>query len=326
MFRSIFVILFGLGVAATAQDVASRVTVENTSPQTQAVPGYVLGPGDQIRIHVVNVDEVPKDPIVVGLDGFVSLPFVGRVKIGGLTTSQAEAELDKLYRNFLVRPDISISVVEFQSQPVSVLGAVKTPGVQQVRGSRTVIEMLSSAGGLTENAGSRLKLTRRMEWGPLPLPNAKNDPSGQFSVAEISLRSLFEAQNPQENILIKPNDTLSVPVADTVYVIGHVLKAGPLVVTEQDRMTVLQAVSMAGGLDRMAQPKHARILRRQAGKPERAEIAVNLADVLEGKTSDFPMQADDILYVPNNLPKSALLRTLDVAIQMGTGVVVWNRY
>ena len=326
MFRSVFVILFGLGVAVSAQDVVSRVTVENTSPQTQAVPGYVLGPGDQIRIHVVNVDEVPKDPIVVGLDGFVSLPFVGRVKIGGLTTSQAEAELDKLYRNFLVRPDISISVVEFQSQPVSVLGAVKTPGVQQVRGSRTVIEMLSSAGGLTENAGSRLKLTRRMEWGPLPLPNAKNDPSGQFSVAEISLKSLFEAQNPQENILIKPNDTLSVPVADTVYVIGHVLKAGPLVVTEQDRMTVLQAVSMAGGLDRMAQPKHARILRRQAGKPERTEIAVNLADVLEGKTSDFPMQADDILYVPNNLPKSALLRTLDVAIQMGTGVVVWNRY
>ena len=326
MIRFLFAILFCVGISATAQEVASRVTVENTSPQTQSYPDYVLGPGDQIRIHVVNVDEVPKDPIVVGLDGFVSLPFVGRVKIGGLTTAQAEAELDKLYRQYLLRPDISISVVEFQSQPVSVLGAVKTPGVQQVRGSRTVVEMLSSAGGLTENAGSRLKITRRMEWGPLPLPNTKNDASGQYSVAEISLKSLFEARNPEENILIKPNDTLSVPVADTVYVIGHVMKAGPFVVGDQDRMTVLQAVSMAGGLDKLAQPKHARILRRQTGKPERTEIAVNLADVLEGKSSDFPMQADDILYVPNNLPKSALLRTLDVAIQMGTGVVVWNRY
>jgi polysaccharide export outer membrane protein len=111
-----------------------------------------------------------------------------------------------------------------------------------------------------------------------------------------------------------------------VYVIGHVLKAGPYMVGEQDQMTVLQAVSMAGGMDKLAQPKNARILRRVPGKPERTEIAVNLADVLAGKTSDFAMQPEDILYVPNNVPKSALLRTLDVAIQMGTGVVIWNRY
>src|SRR5678816_1939263 len=101
MIRSVFAILFGLSVVACAKNVASRVTVENTSPQTQSYPDYILGPGDQIRIHVVNVDEVPKDPIVVGLDGFVSLPFVGRVKIGGLTTAQAETELDKLYRQYL---------------------------------------------------------------------------------------------------------------------------------------------------------------------------------------------------------------------------------
>ena len=321
----IFVVLCCLLPPASAQDVASRVTVENT-PQAEAHADYVLGPGDQITIRVVNIEELPDGPIMIGLDGSVSLPFVGRVTVAGLTCSEAEAALDELFRRYLLHPDISISVVEFLSQPVSVLGAVKTPGVQQVRGNRTVIEMLSGAGGLAENAGSRLKLTRRLEWGPLPLPNATPDATGRFSVAEISLRSLFEARNPQENILVKPHDTISVPAADIVYVIGNVLKAGPYMVGDQDQMTVLQAVSMAGGMDKLAQPKDARILRRVAGKPERTEIAVNLAEVLNGKSPDIRMQPEDILFVPNNAPKSALLRTLDVAIQMGTGVVIWNRY
>jgi len=319
-------ILCSCGVAAIAQDVTTQISVDTASHQQPADADYVLGPGDQIRIHIINVDEVPKDPIVIGLDGAISLPFVGRVVVGGMTTAQAEAELDRRYKEYLLHPDISVTVVEFQSQPVSVFGAVRTPGVQQVQGNRTVVETLSMAGGLADNAGSRLKVTRSLKWGALPLPNAAQDPTGQFSVAEISLKSLFEARNPEENILVKPNDVISVPAADTVYVLGHVLKAGPYTIRERNSMTALQAISMAGGMDNVAQPKHARILRRQPGQMELTEIAVNMKDVMEGQTPDITMQPEDILFIPNNVPKSSLLRALDVAIQMGTGVVVWNRY
>jgi polysaccharide biosynthesis/export protein len=317
-------ILASLSVAAFAQN-APKVTVENASPQKSSRAEYVLGPGDQVRIHVVNLDELPADPIAIDLDGTVSLPYVGRVKIAGLTAPQAETKLSDLYKRYLLQPDISITVVAFQSQPVSVLGAVKNPGVQQVQGNRTLVEMLSSAGGLAENAGSRLKIARDMKWGPLPLPTAKTDSSGKFSVAEVNLKSLFEAENPQENIVVKPDDVISVPVADTVYVIGHVNKAGPYAFDDHAKMTVLQAVSMAGGMDNLAQPKNARILRKVPGQAERTELAVNLKAVMDG-APDVPMQPEDILFIPNNAPKNVMLRTLDTAVQMGTGVVIWGRY
>jgi polysaccharide export outer membrane protein len=182
------------------------------------------------------------------------------------------------------------------------------------------------AGGLADNAGSRLKLTRLIDQEPIPLPNTVKDSTGQFATVEINLRSLLEARNPEENIYIQPHDIISVPVADTVYVIGHVLKAGPYVFDEHEKMTALQAVSMAGGMDNLARPKNARILRRVPGQQERTEIAVNLDQILEGKKADVLLAPEDILLIPNNAPKSAMLRVLDAAIQMGTGVVIWNRY
>ena len=289
-------------------------------------PDYVLGPGDQLRIHESNVPELPEGPIALGGDGSVALPLVGRVVLAGMTSTQAEAELGKRYKDYLVRPDISVSVVEYLSQPVSVLGSVRTPGVQQVRGNRTLVEMLSLAGGLAPDAGSRLKISRRVDEGPLPLANAQPDPTGQFMIAEVDLKALMEARNPADNISVKPNDVLTVPASANIYVLGHVLKAGPFQFDGTESMTALQAVSLAGGMDHTAQPKNARILRRMPGQPERVEIALNLQEILDGRSGDVRLQPEDILLVPNNVPKSAALKALEVAIQMGTGVVIWRRY
>lgn len=302
----------------------AQVTIEPAGPDGS--PDYILGPGDQLRIHAVHVEELQDGTITIGLDGMISLPLVGRIKVGGLTAAQAETELNVRYKDYLVRPDISVSVVEYQSQPVSVLGAVKNPGIQQVRGSRSVIEMVSLAGGLTDNAGSRLKITRRLDSGTLPLPGATKDSSGKYMTAEISVRSLMEARRPEENILVKANDVITIPPSGNVYVIGHVLKAGPLMFDQQDRMTVLQAVSAAGGMDNLAQPKSARIMRRVPGRQERVEIAVNLKGVMEGKAPDMPMEVEDILFVPNNTSKAVALKALDVGIAMATGIVIWGRF
>ena len=289
-----------------------------------AASGYVLGPGDQISVHVVNLDQINDKPVAVDLNGDIRLPMIGRVRVSGLTVAQVEAEVTGRLKTYVLRPDVSISIAEFRSQPVSVIGAVKTPGVQQVQGRKTLVEMLSLAGGLDTTAGPTLKITRRREWGQIPLAGAADDPTGQFSLAEVRLKSILDAKDPEKNILVKPYDVISVPKADSVYVIGQVLKGGSFLLNDREDVTVLQALSMAGGLDRAAQPQNAKILRRRAGASERTEIAVNLKQIIDGKTSDVPMQPEDILFVPNSLSKRAGLRALESAVQMATGVAVWR--
>jgi polysaccharide export outer membrane protein len=171
-----------------------------------------------------------------------------------------------------------------------------------------------------------LKITRRIDEGTLPLPDATKDPSGKFITAEVSLKSLMEARRPEENINVKPNDVITVPAAGNLYVIGHVLKAGPLLFDQRGRMTALQAVSAAGGMDNLAKPTEVRILRVVPGQDARTEIALNLDNVMRGKAPDMALEVEDVVLVPNNKPKAIMLKTLDVAIQVGTGVVIWRRY
>ena len=299
-------------------------TAKPSKPEKDA--GYILGAGDQISVHVVGLDEINDKPTPVDLSGYIRLPLLGVLHVAGLTITQLEAQLTTSLRTYMLHPDVSISVSEFRSQPVSVIGAVRNPGIQQVQGRKTLLEMLSLAGGIDNvNAGSRVKITRRLEWGAIPVPGAKEDPTHQFSVAELSLKSLLSAKDPQNNILIKPNDVVSIPRADTVYVIGEVLKSGGFVLNDTEDVTVLQALSMAGGLDKYAHPQDAKLLRRSPGAAERTEIPVDLRKVLDGRTPDIPMQPEDILFVPNNVPKRAAIRALEAGVQMGTGIVIWRR-
>lgn len=300
--------------------------IKNSLPGGATGAGYILGPGDQVTVRVVNFEEINDKPIPVDLSGSIHLPMVGRVPIAGLTVEQVAAEISRRLEVYVKRPDVSVSVAEFRSQPVSVIGAVKNPGVQQVQGQKTLIEMLSMAGGIDNvTAGSTLRITRRLEWGAIPLPGAKIDPTKQFSVAQMSVKSLLEAKNPEENILVKPYDVISVPRGETVYVIGEVGKAGSFLLNDSEQVTVLQALSMAGGATKMAQPQHARVLRQAPGQSSRSEIAVDLNKILDGKLPDVPMQANDILFVPNSIPKRAAIRALEAAIQMGTGLA-WRGF
>jgi polysaccharide export outer membrane protein len=290
---------------------------QTLQPQSaHANAGYILGPGDQISARVLNVEEINDKPVPIDLSGDIRLP--------GLTATQVEAEIAKRLKGYVLHPDVSVTVAEFRSQPVSVLGAVKTPGIQQVQGSKTLYEMLSLAGGLDTTAGPTLKITRRLDRGRIPLPNAKDDPTGQFSVAEVSVKSILDARNPAENILVQPNDVISIPRADTIYVLGQVQKAGGFVLNDREDVTALQALSMAGGLDRASKPKDAKIMRRVSGSPERTEIAVDLNKILDGKTPDVRMQADDIVFIPSSVSKKAGVRALEAAVQMGTGLAIWR--
>ncbi len=310
-------------IAEGASDTSSAGAITQSRPQTE--PGYVLGPNDQISIHVVSCEEINDKPIPVDLSGMVHLPLVGSLKASGSTIQQLQAEITDRLRQYLLHPDVSVSVVEFRSQPVSVVGAVKAPGVQQVQGRKTLLEMLSLVGGLDPSAGPTLKITRQSQWGSIPLPNVKQNATKQFSVAEVNLKSLIQATHPEENIFVKPHDVISVPRAEMVYVIGEVQKAGGYVLNDIDQITVLQALSMAGGLSQTARGQEVRILRRTPGSVERREIPVNVNKMLNGQNPDVRMQPEDILFIPNNVPKRAMIRALEAGVQIGSGIAIWRR-
>lgn len=286
-------------------------------------PTYTLGPDDQVAIHVLDAEEISENPFRIDMRGNINVPLAGRVHASGLSVEQLEAALTARLKDYLQEPVVTVSVSEFRSHPVSVLGAVNNPGVHQIRGRKTLFEVISEAGGLKNEAGNAIKITRRKEFGPIPLAGATPDPSGEFSVAEISVKSVMEARNPKENIQVEPNDVISVPRAELVYVIGAVKRAGGFVLSEREQISVLQALSMAEGLDRVAAASNARIL-RAAGGVNRTEIPVDVRQILTGKTRDVPMQANDILFIPTSAAKSAGLRGLEAIIQLGTGVAIYR--
>jgi polysaccharide export outer membrane protein len=180
------------------------------------------------------------------------------------------------------------------------------------------------AGGIRPDAGYSVRITRQVEWGCIPLPNAKADASGRFSVAELNLKKIMEAKNPEENIEILPHDVISVPKADMVYVIGEVRRSGGFVLGERQTISVLQALSLAEGLNRGADTRHAKILRLKREADQREELPVDVKDVLTGKKPDLPLQGDDILFIPGSTGKKAALRALEAAVQTGTGLAIWR--
>ena len=293
--------LGGALIAATLA-VFSALAQQPADSAAKLDSGYVLGPDDQIIIHAIDSPEISEKPFLIGMNGNVTLPLIGRVQAGGLTVEQFETELDVRLQKYVRDPQVSVTVAEFRSQPVSVFGAVTKPGVVQLRGHKTLYEVLSDAGGPTEKAGSAITITRRRENGDLPLPGAKPDPTGQFSIAELNVQEVLAGTNPAVNIEIKPNDVISVAEADSnmVYVVGDVEHGGGFTLGGRQSVSVLMALSLAGGLGRTAKPEKARIIRAIPGEPKPQEIAVNLKQVLNGKAEDLSLRPQDVLVVPTS--------------------------
>ena len=290
--------------------------------------GYILGPDDGISVNVVDLGELDSKSLgIIRIDhqGNINLPLAGQIEASGRTVEGLGKEIANRLSGIMNNPEVEVSVSEYRSHPVSVLGAVRNPGVYQVVGPKTLFEVLSLAGGLNPDASNRVKITRAISAGPLPLTGASSDKTGEFHIAEINVRSLMEAKNPEENIIVLSNDVITVPKADMVYVVGAVHKSGGFPLNEKEQISVLQAVSLAEGLDRVASAKSARILRQPSPGAERTEVVINVEKILAGRAQDVSLQANDILFIPNSLAKSASMRALEAVLQAGTGMAVYGR-
>jgi len=275
-------------------------------------------------VRALDAEEVTTPtPIRIDARGSISLPMVGRLHAVGLTTEQLADLIEERLKKYLQHPDVSVYLVEMRSQPVSVLGAVTNPGVHQLQGHKTLFEVISLAGGLKPEAGYSIKITRRLEWGRIPLPDAKDDSTGGFSVAGVNVKSVMDAKNPAENIEIKPEDVISVPKGDLIYVIGSVKKPGGFVLDQNEHLSALQVLSLAEGLDHFADSRHARIMRPIPDSDARTEIAIDLKALLDGKEPDIPLQANDLLFVPNSGKKAAAAQAVTTALGL-TSVALYR--
>jgi polysaccharide export outer membrane protein len=288
--------------------------------------GYVLAAEDTIFVRVPDADEFAqeKTPYRIDKEGFVNLPMLGRWRAAGLTTTQLETELNQKLKPYYLSPRAAVSVAELHTEPVSILGAVTTAGVQRSTARDTLVEALSRAGGLRNDAGRTVTITRRLEYGRIPLPEAKDDAGGKFSVAEVTLGPIMSGQRPEANIFLEPHDVVTVARAEMIYVLGEVSRSGGFVIDEKAEMSVLKALAMAGGLSHTAAPSHARILRRGAGNTARLEIPVNLSRMMKNTAADMDLRPEDILYVPGDLTKKVAARTIEAAIGVGSSIAIWR--
>jgi polysaccharide biosynthesis/export protein len=285
-------------------------------PADSIRPNYVLGPNDQFLIRAPGVDEINDRPFRIDAEGFVNFPLIGRVRAGGLTQQQLEAELVKRLREFMVNPQVIVTMSQFRSEPVFFVGLFQRPGIYPLGGRRTLVEMLSSIGGLQPNASRHIKVTRRAEYGTIALPNAVDDPEKKISWVEISMGSLRENINPAEDIVLQPYDVISVERAELVYINGEVGKVGGIELGERDSVSMAQALTMAGGFSRDANRGKVRILRPILNTDRRAAIDVDANRVLEGKENDVPLLPNDVLFVPRSYSRTMLtvLGTVSLAV------------
>jgi len=315
--------------ALSPQDLADTKSINQPTTETNsfnatihaANADYVLGPGDQIALIVPGLEDEYQHPssgvekvFRVDASGEVTLPIIGRIHASGLSSTALEHEAEVRLKPVLKDPKVIVIISSFGSQPVSVLGAVKNPGIVQLQGRKTLFEVLSMAGGLQPEAGYLVQVTRPLKNGKIPLPAAQADPSAQMSVASIRLKNIINVPNACENIEVLAGDTVSVPKAGIVYVVGSVVKPGGYPLGESESLSALQVISLAEGLQGTASPSKARILRTVPGSPRRAEIPVNLSRLMDGKITDLQLQADDVLFVPGSKAKKAGLRTVDAIV------------
>lgn len=261
-------------------------------------PNYTLGPNDQILIRAPGADEINERPFRIDAEGFVNLPLLGRMKAAGLTIHQLESEVTNRLREYIVQPQVFISVTQFRAAPMFFEGMFQKPGIYTLQGRRTLVEMLAVAGGLQPNASRRIRVRRHLEYGPIGLPNAVEDPEKKLSTVEISIASLRENVNPAEDIVLEPYDVVTVDRAEPVYVGGEVSRPGPIDLGERDYLTVSQVLTMVGGFTRDAKRSDVRVLRPILNTNRRAEIPINLNGIYEGTVNDFPLLPNDLLYVP----------------------------
>ena len=246
------------------------------APRAQAPDEYRVGPQDVLRIAVFDEADLTGEFTVDG-DGALTYPFLGRLAVEGLTLLEIQDEIAKsLAAGYLVNPQVSIEILEYRSQRVYVLGEVRSPGIQTLRGNMSLIEVLVQAGSTTANAGNEIHIVRRTDDAGNDGPVLPADaPDADAVVEVVDVRDIQTGR--LSAVSLRDGDTVFVPRAESFFVTGQVRAPGSY--PWQIGLTVRQALSLAGGLTDRGSERGIRVFRVVDG--EQVELDVSLDDLVE---------------------------------------------
>ena len=266
-----------LGLAAAARrGVLVLVLACSAASTTAQQPGYVVGPQDVLSIAVFDGAEL-SGRYTVESDGSFTFPMLGRIKAGGRTLSQLEEELKtRLAVGFFRHPQVSLTVEQYRSQRVFVVGEVRQAGTYPLTGDVTLIEALSRAGSTTAAAGGEAIIVRAPPGRSAAASVLPNQADGS-EILRVDLYALQQG-NFSQNIMLRDGDTIFVPRADTIYLSGQVRSPGAFALQTRDT-TVQQALTLAGGATERGSTGRITISRLIDGKKH--EIKVKLTDIVQ---------------------------------------------
>ncbi len=281
-------------------------TVKGTA---DAKASNIINDGDMLEIAVFESADL-SSKVRVGEDGEVLLPLAGKVHLQGLSLADASAVIRKrlIDQRFVKDPRVTVSITEYATRGVSVLGEVKKPGIYTAMGSHRLNDYISLAEGLTPQAGTRVAVTHR------------NAPD-QTTIVQISSTG---KPTPQANPLVESGDTIIVPKAGEVYVVGDVVRPGKYLMDHDEQLTIVQALALAQGANRTALLTHSVIIRKT--DTGRTEIPVNVGKVLTMKSTDLTLVDNDILFIPVSRTKTAVNRSLEAIVQTAVGAASYRTF
>lgn len=273
--------------------------------KTPAHESLLIGPGDLLHVTVLREPELEQRVRVLD-SGAVDLPLIGEVHVAGLNPAAASDVIAKKYldENYLKHPNVAVFVEEFATEPVSVLGQVMKPGTYAIKTPRTLLDLLAMAGGLTPIADRHIMVERAA--------GAKQREERVF----LSNRS---DDALMANVVIEPGDTILVPKAGIVYVLGDVGRPGGYTMENESRMTVLQAIALAAGVNRTADEKQARVIHDVNGQYEEEDLP--LKKIERGEMPDELLQANDVIYVPFSFAKNMAMGSSAIMASAGSALI-----
>ena len=293
MRRYILLLLCPLTLASAfplfSQNVASlHPAVDNAPSSNGSTHALQISSGDLLDVNVFDTVEL-SGKLRVDESGTITLPLGGDLVVSGLTAEMAGHAIERrlLEKDILKDPHVSVTVLEYATQGVTVLGEVKNPGVYPLLGSHGLLDLISAAGGATPNAGKAVTVTHR------------SDPDHPVIVSVESKPGSTVAYN----VDVYPGDTIMVSHAGIVYVVGDVGKPGGFLIENNDRLTVLQAIALAQGTNRTASLNHTKLIRKTGATRE--ELSVPLKKILANNSPDQLLADGDILFVPTSGPQNA---------------------
>ena len=285
---------------------------QTSGAQTQeepSAPKIAIGPGDVLDVQVFDTPELSSEAVRVSQSGQVTLPVLGVVDIAGLNADQAASRIqsEMRTRGIMLDPQVTVSIVEYATQGATVLGEVKTPGVYPTFGNRRLLDVIAMAGGFDISAGKIVTIAHR------------SDPQHP---ATIALVPNAQALGSQQDPVIFPGDTIVVGKAGIIYILGDVFKPGGFLIDNNEHVSLMQALTLAGGWEKEAALSHVRLIRKV---PEgRKELMLDLKHVLNGQQADVMVENGDILYVPASFGKTLAYRGLEAVIAAAQTAVIYS--